>query len=254
MLKPLLFILTLVILIALALNFDFFSKDISINEPIKESTQVKVEPLPKEIISSSTIKEPIIINNDLSKEIQLLLNKAQKLLAQHKMAEALLVYEEIIEKTKKSDDIKVLKLFAEACFKKAGIHYMFPNYDIESTIESYELIISKFENSKNKELLLIYMQAKIQQAPFNSKEEILITYNELIEKFTNDKEKRFDKEIEELLFSKSFALMGIDDEEAIEVLDSIIAKYEDKTELPETVRFSILNNIELFYSNLLYLF
>jgi len=39
--------------------------------------------------------------------------------------------------------------------------------------------------------------------------------------------------------------MGVNDEEAIEVLDSLIAKYKDKKNLPLTVKYSILNNIEL---------
>jgi len=122
---------------------------------------------------------------------------------------------------------------------------MYPSYDIDAARESYELVITNFKNRYNKELLLSYMGAKLNSARITSKEQILIAYDELIEKFQNDKEKRFEKEIEEMLYAKSFALMGVNDEEAIEVLDSLIAKYKDKKNLPETVKYSILNNIEL---------
>ncbi|CAA6810728.1 MAG: Unknown protein [uncultured Sulfurovum sp.] len=246
MLKPLLFMLTIVTLVAISLNIDFSSETSITQEPIKISIKEEILASPEEkdvpsipsLASLSTAKH-------LHDELNLLLQKAKKLFKDNKDSEALLIYEKIIEKSKNSNELKVLKIFAEACFEKAIIHYIYPNYDADSAIESYELVKDRLENSNNKELLLLYMQSRLYQAPFISKEEILITYDELIEKFTNDKEKRFDKEIEELLFTKSFILMGVDDEGAMEVLDSIIAKYENQTELPDTVKFSILNNIEL---------
>jgi len=246
MLRPLLFILVIVILIALALNFNLFSDSITVQNPIEDSiekVQIEHHTEKKLLIVDSPSK--IVAESNLSKELQELLNKAQKLFRKSKDAEALLLYEEVIEKSKDSKEIKILKLFAEACFKKATVHYIYPTYDTDSAIESYQLIIDKFKNKYNKELLITYMKAKIQQAQFTSKEEIIISYDELIEKFQNDKEKRFKKEIEEMLYAKSFALMGVNDEEAIEVLDNIIAKYDDKSNLPDTVKFSILNNIEL---------
>ena len=246
MLKPLLFILAMVTLIALALNFDLFSNSTIVKKPIVPSVE-KVEVVSKEknkpIIV--TLPQTITLESNLSKELQALLHKAQKLFQKSKDSEALLVYEKVIQMSRNSKEIKVLKLFAEACLKKANVHYIYPNYDINAAIESYELIINDFKNKYNKELLLTYMGAKLQQSKFISKDELLVTYDELIEKFQNDQEKRFEKEIEELLYAKSFALMGIDDDEAIEVLDSIIAKYKDKKNLPDTVKFSILNNIEL---------
>ena len=246
MLKPLLFILVLVMLIALALNFDLFSDSITLPKPIEKSIekiQIVHHTNKKLLIVDSPNK--IVAESNLSKELQELLNIAQKLFRKNKDAEALLLYEEVIAKSKDSKEIKILKLFAEACFKKAMVHYIYPSYDTDSAIESYELIIDKFKDKYNKELLITYMKAKIQQSQFSPKEEIIITYDELIEKFQNDKEERFTKEIEEMLYAKSFALMGVNDEEAIEVLDNIIAKYDDKSNLPDTVKFSILNNIEL---------
>jgi len=245
MLKPLLFILFIVIISSLVLNFDLFSDSITTPKTVEKSiSNIDVKtPIKKTIISENNLT--VTQEDNLSKELQALLNQADTLFRKNKDAEALLLYEAIIEKSKNSTEINILTLFAQACFQKATLHSIYPSYDTDSAIESYELIIDKFKDNDNKELLLIYMKAKIQQAQFRSKEEIIISYDELIEKFQNDKEKRFTKEIEEILYAKSFALMGVNDDEAIEVLDNIIAKYEDKSNLPDTVRFSILNNIEL---------
>ncbi|CAA6814919.1 MAG: Unknown protein [uncultured Sulfurovum sp.] len=247
MLKLLLSILVIVSLMAFVLNFNFFDEPISIQEPMPKIIKNKIiEPIKKEIIiPAPLISKKNLIKNNLNKELKALLIQAQSLFNQNQDLEALVIYEQIIEKSKNSQETEILKLFAEACFKKATIHYIYPSYDTDAALESYELITQKFENSEEKSLLLLYMKAKVQQAPFSSREEILATYDELIEKFTNDKEERFSTEIEELLFAKSLSLMGVDDEEAIEVLDRIISKYDNTTKLPDTVRFSILNNIEL---------
>lgn len=246
MLKPLLFILFIVMTLAVVLNFDALTQAEKIEQPIaKHVKKQQVETVEQKATPTPRIEEEIIVDDTLAKKLQKLLDKAQILFNKNKDDEALSLYEEVIETAKNSSDIKILKLFAKACFGKATIHYIYPNYDAQSALESYELISKKFENHTNKELLLLYIEAKIKQNPFLSKEEIVTNYDELIEKFTNDKERRFKKEVEELLFAKSFALMGVDNEEAIEVLDSIIASYNDKSVLPDTVRFSILNNIEL---------
>ena len=246
MLKPLLFILTIVSLLALALHFNLFS-EVSprpkLSEKTLNTTELKITPSSQTLIVSQA--KTTYNENNLTKELKKLLTKAQKLFQQHKDSEAILLYEEIISKSKNAHELSLLKIFAEACFQKASLHYIYPSYDIDSANETYELLVNTLKNKYNKELLMSYMKGRLQQVQFTSKEELLTAYSEIIEKFQNDKEKRFNKEIEELLFAKSFALMGVNDEEAIEVLDSIITKYKDKSNLPNTVKNSILNNIEL---------
>lgn len=247
MLKPLLFVLVIVVLLAISLNFDLFSEPKLTEKKIekkiiKQETKVVIEKKPIEVKETTTPAQPTAT---LAQELAFLLTQAKSLFQKNNDAEALQIYEKVIKKSQNSHDVKILKLFAEACMGKATIHYIYPNNDIASAIESYELIIKKFEHKYNKELLLTYMNAKVQQSQFDSKDERITVYDELIEKFTQDEEKRFAHEIENLLFAKSFILMGMNDEEAIEVLDSIIAKYDDKTKLPQTVKFSILNNLEL---------
>lgn len=245
MLKPLLFILFIVIISSLVLNFDLFSDSIATPKTVEKSiSNINVKtPIKKTIISENNLT--VTQEDNLSKELQALLNQADTLFIESKDAQALLLYEKIIKKSKNSKDIKVLQIFTLACFHKAQLHYIYPSSEIDLAIESYELVIKKFKNQQNKELLLAYMQAKTQQARLISREEMIVAIDEVIEKFRKDKEQRFDKEIEELLFEKSFALMGIDDDEAMEALDSIIEKYDDKSKIPSIVRTSILNNIEL---------
>ncbi len=253
MLKPLLSILFLVILLALGINFGLFdnlitSKPIKIEKIPKILTKDKTEiptETPKEIVIHQ--EQNITTESNLSNELKQLAQKASKYFQKMEDNEALLIYDKIIQKTKNSNNPKLLKFFADALFKKAMIHNIYPNNDPESAIEDYQAIIKKFSNSNHTELLKLYMKARLEQAKLFSKEELLSTYDELIKKFEKDKEHRFDKEIEEFLFAKSFALMGENDEAAMEALDNIIAKYQAKgnKKLPQTVQFSILNNIEL---------
>ena len=248
MLRVLLFILVIVIFIAIALNFDFSSNTTTINSshynPIKKSQIVHTEKHPTINVQDKLIDSH---ESNLSKELQSLLNQAQVMYRKGKYDKAIELYEKVIEKSKNSKEINILKLFARACLNKANTYYSYPKYDVDSAIESFELIIEKFKNKYNKELLLKYIEARLSKSSLISKEELIETYTALIEKFQNDKEKRFEKEIDDLLYAKSFALMGVDDEEAIAVLDSLIGKYKDanKSNIPDTVKYSILNNIEL---------
>lgn len=246
MIKPLLVVLVIVILLAISLNFDFFADPISPKKTVQtiHPKKVLVDTV-EETVQTPSIVEETKFKATLAQELERLLSKAKKLFQKNKDTEALVLYEEIIERSIHSHEVKILKIFAEASFDKATVHYIYPNNDINSAIETYELMIKRLHTSDNKELLITYMKAKIQQAQFSSKDELLTVYDELIKKFSKDAEQRFEKEIEELLISKSFALMGVNDEEAIEVLDSLIAKYDDKTKLSQSVRYSILNNIEL---------
>jgi hypothetical protein len=247
MLKPLFFVLVTVILMAGALNFDFFS-----NKPkniVEKSESIKKEPInnnfSKNEIQKDDFVDKIKLEHNLSQELNALLNKATTCYQDSEDNEAHKFYDLVIEKSKSSQNPSILKIFAKACLGKAKLYYIYPNYDVDSANEVYEIMITKLEKSTNKDLLLLYMEARIEQTQFIDKEETISIYDELINKFQNDPEQRFDKLIDELLFAKSFALMGLDDEEAMEVFDSIIAKYDKTEPLPDAVRYSILNNIEL---------
>jgi hypothetical protein len=247
MLKPLFFVLVIVTFIAGALNLDFFSNDT--NTLVNESQPITKEPIhnnfSKNEIQKENFVDEIKLEQNLSKELHYLLHKATTLYQDSEDNEAHKFYDLVIEKSKDSEDPSILKLFAKACLGKAKLYYIYPNYDADSANEIYDIMITKLEKSTNKDLLLLYMDARIEQTQFIDKEESILIYDELIHKFQNDPEQRFSELVDELLFAKSFALMGLDDEEAMEVFDTIIAKYDKSQPLPDAVRYSILNNIEL---------
>jgi len=256
MLKNLIIVLIIVIILAIGLNFEalFFEKENSIKKTVK-----KVD-IPVKIIEKNSTPEfefkPIIqennntINNDsnLSYEINKLLQQANLLFRNSKDIEALDLYREIVQKTKNSQNPKILEQFAEACIQMAFLYQIYPNSDKDASIEAYELVINKFENSQNPKLLNLYISATIQQSYLFDNSERLEVYDELIKKFENSENSDLQKKVEELLINKSFELMGKNDEEAMEILDKLINKYENKKsseKLPQEIELAILNNLEL---------
>jgi len=252
--KSLIILLTLVISITIWLKFEILfpnsSKEINhpkptvileVKEPIQEkniSKVLKVEPIKK-------LEHPI--ENNLTAEITSLIGKANQLFQTSKDEEALEVYFQIVNKTKHSKDIPLLKYFSEACSQIAFLYQIYPNNDKDASIEAYEMVIKKLEKSEKPELLELFINAKIQQSYLLDNDERLETYDELINKFKNHENIALQKRVEELLINKSFELMGKNDEEAMQILDSLIDKYKDKKDviLPEEIELAILNNLEL---------
>ena len=160
--------------------------------------------------------------------------------------EALKIYDEILKLIGDSSKPKDLKMLANVYFKKAILYQLYPNNDIDLAKENYQFIIKKFENSENIDILNLYIDAKQQLANLLSTDEQIELYDELIARFQNNP--AFSAKIEEILFNESFLLAGKDDERAMEVLDSLIQKYQDKDKnikLPTNIQNSIINNIEL---------
>jgi len=251
MLKTLIVILVLVILLAIGLNIDFSnppSSTIEIPQIKTQKESMKIEKndpiLPKKQIIKTSLQET---DNNLSNEVQALFIKANNYFQNSLDEEAQNTYSLIIKKVQDNNQTKFLKYFAEAYKQKAFLFKIYPTYDSDSAIEMLEFIVKKFEMAEEFELIEFYINAKIEQAYLQTKEDSLETYDQLLNKFKNRTEPYFKKKIEELLLAKSFALMGEDDDEAMEILDQIINKYQKSGEkkLPDTIKFSILNNIEL---------
>lgn len=250
MLKTLIVILVLVILLAIGLNIDFSSTE----EPSPlPTTLIKMQKESINIEEVAVQREEkvhhinIKADNNLSAEIEALFIRANNHFQNSQDEEAQNIYTLIIKKVKENNETKFLKYFAKAYQQKAFIFKIYPSYDIDSAIEMLEVIIKKFENAKHIDLIEFYINARIEQAYLQTKEDSLETYDELIKKFKHRTDPYFTKKIEELLLAKSFALMGENDDEAMEILDEIIEKYQKSGEknLPDNIKFSILNNIEL---------
>jgi len=256
MLKNLIIVLIIVIILAIGLNFDelFFQKEETIKETLKK-VDIPIESIERNATPKIELKATIQENNNtikkkshLSYEINKLLKEANLLFRNSKDIEALELYREIVQKTKKSQDPQILEQFAEACIQMAFLYQIYPNSDKDASIEAYELVINKFKNSQNPKLLNLYISATIQQSYLFDNSERVEVYDELIKKFENSENSELQKKVEELLINKSFELMGKNDEEAMEILDKLINKYENKKEnekLPQEIELAILNNLEL---------
>jgi uncharacterized protein YeaC (DUF1315 family) len=255
MLKSLIILLIIVIVLAIGLNFDIFS---SSQETVVQKTPTTIEvPLKskeKELHKNSKTT-PIIdeINStnseeNVSIEVEKLLKQAHLLFRASKDTEALELYKNIIQKTQNSKNLKLLEQFTEACMQMAFLYQIYPNSDKEMAIETYNKVINKFQKSEDSKLLEYYITARVQQAYLFEKDERTYIYDELIKKFENNKDQKLQKRVEELLIDKSFELMGKEDEEAMEILDKLISKYEKregKEKLPKPIELAILNNLEL---------
>ena len=256
MLKNLIIILSLVILIAIGLNLDMFSSNVIKtikNKPIENietmKNPIKVTEHHQKILER---KIPLVVSNkekenNLSIEIQVLIKEANLLFQKSKDDEAMALYYQIVKKTKDSQDPNILKKFVQAYLQIAFLYQIYPNSDKDASIDAYDMIINKFKDNNNTELLGSYINAKIQQAYLLSNDERLETYDELIKEFEHHENRELQKKVEELLISKSFDLMGKNDEEAMQILDTLIDKYKNKKDapLPEEIELAILNNLEL---------
>jgi len=249
--KLLIFILTIGIF--MSIGFIFFKTSTTENKistnknPIekKENTEIINN---KPIQTQETIKEIPSTDNKLNNEIKVLLKKAENFLQKSKDDEAIKIYNLIIEKIADSNDPELLKLLASVCMSKGYIYQIYPNRDNDAAIEAYNMIINKLDKSDDTELIQLYIDAKIQLSYLLPNDEKIETYNELLSKFENNTDISIQKKLESLLITKSFQLMGENDEEAMRILDKVIEKYQDKDDtanLPENIKFSILNNIEL---------
>ena len=250
MLKPLLFILTIVTFIAIWLNFDFF--DTAPKTVVLQTVDRPKVVVPLPAVQSVAIpskKEIVLVKNDdnLSNEIEALLKKARLLYQKNLNEKALEVYAQIIQKIGNSTNIQHLKYFAETYFDIGIIHQIYPHTDRDLALEAYDMVIKKFEKSDNEELLKLYLNAKLQQAYLFDRDERIEIYDELIREFEAYENNKFQSELEELLYTQSYALMGKDDDEALRILDSILSNYdkEGNTTLPRSAKTSILNTIEL---------
>lgn len=253
MLKELVYILIIVILLAIGVNFDtIFSTK---KESIKKN-QIEVEaPYLHNIEKKLKDKSKVIINiennnseENLSIELEKLLKEAHLLFRNSNDYEAIEIYKKIIKKSRNNQNIKIIKQFTTACMQIAFIYQIYPNLDKEMAIDSYDIVINRFKDSNDSNLLNYYITAKTQQAYLLDRDERGEIYDELIEKFENHKDKKLQKRVEELLINKSFELMGKENEEAIDILDKVISKYQidDKgKKVSEAIELAILNNIEL---------
>ena len=274
MFKFLLLLISIIILL-IGLDSSFFNQEALKKEPKrivniekKNIIETSEEPIFKEVTISKKIinKVPKVKKIDKLFQIKRLMDKAQTAQKLQNFEKALSYYNLVIEQSKDSKEVKILKLYAKAQFYKANIseHYnalliydevikkFSHSSDIEllkiysyaqfnksyltsgdEAIEIFDQIIENFKNIDNKEILMQLYKAQHNKAYIlendtNHKDEAIEVYDEIIKTFSPYEGEDYKTIVENALFSKSFLLMGNSDDESIEIYDSIIDKYRSK--------------------------
>jgi hypothetical protein len=247
MIKLILFITITLILIVITFKYQD-NEDQNLHLPkITSSKIVKSNNKNRDVFTEEQTLDLNKTNKKIAK-IKLLLEKTKELVEKNKNQDALLIYDHILEIISTTDDPLFDEYFVTACMSQAYIYQLYPNTDKDASIEAYNQIIKKFEESNDKKSIQYYIDAKIQLSYLLSEDEKLEIYNELVSKFKNHQNREIQKRIETLLINKSFELMGKNDEEALQILDEVIEKYQENNatvNLPENIQISILNRIEL---------
>ena len=158
------------------------------------------------------------------------MGKAQDARLLGKFKEALRYYNMIIKQSKESNQVKILKIFATASFRKASIYQFQQPESHNIKIEIYDTVIKKFEKKQEVELLKLYAKAQFYKAYISDRDKSKEIYDEIINKLSNS----LDIELLKIYASAQFKKYYLtSDEESIEVLNNIIKKFkmQDNEEL-----------------------
>ena len=255
MLKTLITILILTIFITIGVKFNLFTpsstpktKPLAVIPVVPKENREENQSIIKTIITQEiAIVQESNNSSTFLTQISKLVEQANLLFQSSKDSEAIELYLQIIEKSKDSNDPEILIYFSKASLQLAFLYQIYPNNDKEASMEVYQNLIDKLENITQPKLLEQYINAKIQQSYLFENDERMDIYDELISRFKNHENKDLQAKVEDLLINKSFDLMGKDDEGAMQILDTLIDKYEKQgiKKLPEEIEVAILNNLEL---------
>ena len=217
----------------------------------EQSKQKNAEQYPT---APPTIENPktIIVSNKKNKkiyatskeELDALMGEAFEYEQKSDFSRAIEIYKEIIKKAEKSDKKEILLYAIGARFRLSEIYYI---TDRSLAVDQYNKIISLLENNKDEELQSIYIEANINKMQLVDKDSKDDIYQSLMDSFKDSKNPNIKTRLEEMMFSKSFDLMGENDNEAMMILDNIIERYRetDPASIPDYVKDALMNNIEL---------
>ena len=248
----------LLLLLFVALGYLYVSSDstqevkVAKTTQIEETTKKEVEQYPitpPKIESPKSIEIPKKSKNQevyiaSKEELDALMGEAFEFEQKGDFNRAIEIYKEIIKKAEKSDEKEILLYAIGARFRLSEIYYI---TDRSLAVDQYNKIISLLENSKDEELRSIYVEANINKMQLVDKDSKDDIYDSLMEIFKESKNPNITTRLEEMMFSKSYELMGKNDSEAMMILDNIIERYRDAdpTEIPDYAKDALLNNIEL---------
>jgi len=223
------------------------SKSIAIGIPpeAKLANVTSPEPEAPTIDLNKSIKDKNqTIYQASTEELDALGAEAKEALFNNKPDEAIRLYKEII---KKSQDSKNKDVFLYSVIAHFAIASIYSITDPSSAITEYDKAITKLSNSDDEEYQSLLIQTSLYKAALLDTDAKNDLQDELIQKYKDNTSLIIKEQIEELMISKSFDLMGKNNNEAMTILDTIIEKYRGKNsqEIPLYAKNSLINNIEL---------
>lgn len=179
-----------------------------------------------------------------TEELDALGLEAKEALLKNQPEEAIRIYREIIQKSQGSGNKNIFLYSVVAHIAIANIYTI---TDVSSAIEEYDRAIRKLSKKNSDEYQLLLIQTSLHKANLLDNDAKNDLQDQLIEKYKQSPSRIIQEQIDEMLISKSFDLMGKNDNEAMNILDSIIEKFRDKSakEIPQYAKNSLINNIEL---------
>jgi|GEM_PF-6481918 len=225
------------------MNLIFIDNDLKVNS-IKENISHNREENKREgeseynLYIEDNIDTQMVSNGEKNSSniegyIRQLSREAEDFTDKAKYSQAISKYNEIIQITKKSKDIKFLKIFAGVSFLKAYLYYYYKN-DTDSAIEVYNSVIQKFRNSSNSELLKLYFKAQKSKVLLLTDDvQKLEVYRDIVDRFSSSTEDEF---IKMYIYAQQNIAQILEDEDTKNSLDI----YND---IIEKTKYS--NNLEL---------
>jgi regulator of sigma D len=231
-----LILLSIIICILIGLDSNFFrEKPKSLKRtPMVEVTDEKYrEPNEVLVLPSSTVqkeqKKRIQKSTEIDPYIEL-----KKIIHQAKISymakdfnQSIEYYNSVIRQSIKSQDIRILKLFAMAHFRKASIYKYTLNKEHETIMDEYDAIIKRFKNQKEIELLKLYAKAQFYKANISERDIALNLYDEVIRKFSQSSDVTLRKIYTQAQFNKSYLTTGSD---SLDIFNEIIENLKNQTD------------------------
>ncbi len=234
MFKISLILLSIIICILIGLDSNFFRE---IPKKIKKTAFVEVKDEEQReaneilVLPSSTLQKEQkkrshkIIEIDPYPELKKIIHQAQISYIEKDFNQSLEYYNRVIKQSSKSQDIRILKLFSMAHFRKASIYRYTLKKELNKIMDEYESIIKKFENRKEIELLKRYAKAQFYKANLSERDSALNLYDEVIRKFSQSSDVTLRKIYTQAQFNKSYITTGSD---SLDIFNQIIENLKNQ--------------------------
>ncbi len=236
MFKFSLILLSIIICILIGLDSDFFRekpKRVKGTPTIEAQDKKRREPNEILVLKSSTVQQEQERRVQKSTEIDPYI-KLKKIIRQAQISymekdfnQSLEYYNSVIKQSTKSQDIRILKLFATAHFRKASIYKYTLKKELNKIIDEYDSIIKRFENQKEIELLKRYAKAQFYKANISERDIALNLYDEVIRKFSKSSNIILRKIYTQAQFNKSYLTTGND---SLDIFNQIIENLKSQTD------------------------